>query len=287
MLDFQKLTLANAPTFRSFFTHTYSRLCDYVFGTLLMWRDMWPTDIAIHDDSVFIRTKTLESEPAYMLPIANDPVHAIGVLDSHYPGSKLFYNIPEIGVELLQRRFNNVSVSAIDSGGDYIYEAESMASLSGRKLNGQRNHRNFFERTWKHHFEEITAANLDDVKEFMEVKAIPASSPLFEEGNSKTLEVLENLDIYNVSSLAVYVEDKVAGFTFGTLLGDTLYVTVEQADRDFRGVFPKLASEFVANHLDKGALFVNREDDLGNENLRRAKLAWNPCAIVDRFAVSV
>jgi len=252
-----------------------------------MWRDMWPTDIAIHDNAVFIRTKTLEGEPAYMLPIANDPVHAIGVLDSHYPGNKLFYNIPEIGVELLQRRFCNVRVSAIESGGDYIYEAEPMASLSGRKLNGQRNHRNFFERTWKHHFEEITEANLGDVKEFIELKAIPASSALFEEGNRKTLEVLENLDIYNVSTLAVYVDDKVAGFTFGTLLGDTLYVTVEQADREFRGVFPKLASAFVAKHLDRGALFVNREDDLGNEGLRKAKLSWNPCEIVERLSVSV
>jgi len=252
-----------------------------------MWRDMWPTDIAIHDDAVFIRTKTHEGQPAYMLPIANDPVHAIGVLDSHYPGSKLFYNVPETSVELLKRRFNSVSVSIIESGGDYIYKAGSMASLSGRKLNGQRNHRNYFERTWKNHFEEITEANLGDVKEFIEHKAIPASSALFEEGNNKTLEVLENLDIYNVSTLALYVEDKVAGFTFGTLLGDTLYVTIEQADRDYRGAYPKLASAFVARHLDRGALFVNREDDLGNEGLRKAKLSWNPCEIVERLSVSV
>jgi len=252
-----------------------------------MWRDMWPTDIAVHDGILFIRTKTLEGQPAYMLPIADDPVRAIGILDSHHPGKKLFYNIPEAGVELLQRRYSDVSVSAIESGGDYIYEAESMASLSGRKLNGQRNHRNYFERTWKHHFEEITKANVGDVKTFIESKAVPASSDLFTEGNSKTLEVLENPDIYNVSTMALYTEGKVVGFTFGTLLGDTLYVTVEQADRDYRGAYPKLASTFVSKHLDRGALFVNREDDLGNEGLRKAKLSWNPCEIVERLSVSV
>jgi len=287
MLDFSRLTLANAPAFRPFFTHTYSRLCDYVFGTLLMWRDMWPTDIAVHDDIVYIRTEISDGQIAYMLPIAGDLVHAIGVLDSHHPGSKLFYNIPETGVELLKRRYGDVVVDTIESGGDYIYEAESMASLSGRKLNGQRNHRNYFERMWEHHFEEITEANAGDVKAFIELNAVPASSALFAEGNSKTLEVLENPDLYNVSTMALYVEDKVIGFTFGTLLGDTLFVTVEQADRDYRGAYPKLASAFVSAHLGRGALFVNREDDLGNEGLRKAKLAWNPCDIVERFSVSV
>jgi len=287
MLDFSRLTLANAPVLRPFFKHTYSRLCDYVFGTLLMWRDMWPLEIAVHNDMVFILIEISDDKVAYMLPIAEDLVHAIGVLDSYHPGSKLFSNIPEAGVELLKRRYNNVSISAIESGGDYIYEAEAMASLSGRKLNGQRNHRNYFERTWKHHFEEITEANVKDVKEFIELKAVPASSALFEEGNSKTLEVLDNLDIYNVSTLALYAEDRIVGFTFGTMLGDTLYVTVEQADRDYRGAYPKLASEFVSTHLGKGALFVNREDDLGNEGLRKAKLAWNPCEIVERFSVTV
>ena len=287
MLDFQRLTLANAPTFRPFFTHTYSRLCDYVFGTLLMWRDMWPTDIAVHDDMVFICLTIDKGQKAYMLPIADDLVHAIGVLDSHHPGEKLFYNVPETGVELLKRRFRNVNASVIETGGDYIYEAESMATLSGRKLNGQRNHRNFFERTWQHHLEEITEENIKDIKAFIDLKAVPASSALFEEGNKKTLEVLENPDLYNVSTMALYADNKVIGFTFGTLLADTLYVTVEQADRDYRGAYPKLASEFVSKHLDRGALFVNREDDIGNEGLRKAKLSWNPCEIVKRFSVFV
>ena len=287
MLDFERLTLANASGLKPLFTHTYSRLCDYVFGTLLMWRDMWPTDIAAYEDMLFIRIEVSAGRHAYMLPIAGDLVHAIGVLDSHYPGEKLFYNIPKEGVEILKRRFSNADVVSIDSGGDYIYEAASMATLSGRKLGGQRNHRNYFERTWKYHFEEITSVNMNDVKAFIERKPIPGSSALFAEGNKKTLEVLDNLDIYNFSTLALYAEDHVIGFTFGTLLEDTLNVTVEQADRDYRGVYPKLTSEFVSKHIDKGALFVNREDDLGNEGLRRAKLAWNPCEIVERLSVSV
>jgi len=287
MLDFQRLTLANAPMFRPFFTHTYSRLCDYVFGTLLIWRDMWPTYIAGYDDIVFIRTEVSKGQMSYMMPIANDPAHAIDVLDSFDPGDKLFHNIPGSGIELFKQRFRNVTVSPIEIGGDYIYEAESMATLSGRKLNGQRNHRNYFERTWKHHYDDITEVNVDDVKAFIDHKAVPASSALFEEGNRKTLEVLENPDIYNVSTMVLYAEGKVAGFTLGTLLGDTLYVTVEQADRDYRGAYPKLASAFVSKHLDKGALFVNREDDIGNEGLRKAKLSWNPCEVVERFSISV
>jgi len=287
MLDFNRLTLANASELKPLFTHTYSRLCDYVFGTLLLWRDMWPTDIAVHEDMLFIRIEVSDGQTAYMLPIADDLVRAIGVLDSYHPGEKLFYNIPKNGIDLLERRYSDISSTAISSGGDYIYEADSMAALQGRRLHGQRNHRNYFERNWAHHFEEITGDNVNDVKAFIERKAVPGSSALFIEGNSKTLEVLDNLDTYNFSALALYVNDEVIGFTFGTLLGDTLFVTVEQADRDYRGAYPKLASAFVSRHIDRGVLFVNREDDLGDEGLRRAKLSWNPCEIVERFSVSV
>jgi len=287
MLEFKLLTLDNASDLKPLLTHSHSRLCDYVFGTVLLWRDMWPLEFAVYDETVFLRLEVSKGQTGYMLPVGGDFCRALDVLDSCAPAKKLFYNVPKPEAEILRQRYGNISVEAIGSGGDYIYNAASMAALSGRKLHGQRNHANYFERTWAFRLEKITASNVCDVKAFIDSKAVTASSELFMEGNRKTVELLGNLDVYNFSSLALYVADKVAGFTFGTLLGDTLYVTIEQADRDYRGAYPKLASSFVAAHLDAGAVFVNREDDLGDEGLRRSKLAWNPCQIVERFAVSV
>jgi len=248
---------------------------------------MWPMEFAVFDDTVFIRIEVSEGQVAYMLPIGGELEKSLDTLDSFQPGKKLFYNIPGNEAEILKQRYNNVSISPIASGGDYLYCAESMATLSGRKLHGQRNHCNYFERTWAHHFEEITNTNVRDVIDFIERKEVSNSSELLEEGNRKTLEVFDNLDIYGFSSLALYAESKVVGFTFGTLLGDTLYVTIEQADRDYRGVYPKLSSTFVSKHLEAGAVYVNREDDLGDEGLRKAKLAWNPLEIIDKLAVVV
>jgi len=292
MLDFFKLTLANAIEIKPLFTHSYSRLCDYVFGTVLLWRDMWPVEFAVFEGMLFLRMEisgggTSDTHKVYMLPIADDLDHALDILDNYQSGPKLFRNIPYGELEILKQRYTNISVEAIDIGGDYLYDAESMATLTGRKLHGQRNHLNYFERTWDYRLDKITGSTINDVKEFIERKAVSGSSALFQEGNNKTLEALDNMDIYDFSSLALYAEDKVIGFTLGTLVDDTLYVTIEQADRDYRGVYPKLASSFVSAHLDKGAVYVNREDDIGDEGLRRSKMAWNPCQIVERFAVAV
>jgi len=287
MLEFSGLTLSNAHVLKPHLTHSYSRLCDYVYGTVLLWRDMWPLEFAISNNTVFMRQKSVNGNYGYLLPVCDDMEQAFTVLDSHHKGQKLFNNVPETELDSLRRHYRIISTKAIVAGGDYIYCAESMAALSGRKLHGQRNHANYFDRTWKHHFETITKNNVNDVKAFIEQKAVSASSELFEEGTRKTYEVLDNLDIYDFSSLAIYAGDQLIGFTFGTLLGDTLYVSIEQADRDYRGVYPKLASQFVSAHINKGALFVNREDDIGDEGLRRSKLAWNPCEIVERFAVIV
>jgi len=292
MPDFFRLTLANALEIKPLFTHSYSRLCDYIFGTVLLWRDMWPMEFAVHENMLFLRMEIsgngdADKRTAYLLPVADDLDHALDVLDAFQSGSKFFINIPYGELEILKQRYPDISVEAVDIGGDYLYDADSMAALKGRKLHGQRNHLNYFERTWAYRLEEISDKNVKDVKEFIERKAVSSSSALFQEGNNKTLEALDNMGIYSFSSLALYAEDRVIGFTLGTRVGDTLYVTIEQADRDYRGVYPKLASEFVKAHLESGIVFVNREDDIGDEGLRRSKMAWNPCQIVERFSVAV
>jgi len=287
MLEFNKLTLENAPTIKSLFTHTYSKLCDYVFGTVLFWRDMWPTEYAVSDNSLFLRIEVENGQTEYMLPIADDLTSALGILDSYHPGSKTFCYVPKTELDTLERHYGNIKRLPGNLGGDYLYCAEAMATLSGRKLHGKRNHSNYFDRTWSHHFEEITSSNVQDVIDFIEQKTVSGSSDIFVEGNRKILEALSNIELYGFSTLALYVDDHVVGFTLGTALADTLHVNVEQADRDYRGAYPKLASEFVARHLDSGIKFVNREDDLDDEGLRKAKLAWNPCDIIERFTVEV
>jgi len=244
-------------------------------------------EFAVYEDTVFLRLEVSDGQCAYMLPVGGNLEQSLDILDTYHKGHKLFHYIPQSGLELLKERYGKVNAKPLDSGGDYLYYADSMATLGGRKLHGQRNHMNFFERTWEHRAEIITDANAQDIKDFVERISVSNSSALFQEGTRKTFELLENLETYGFSSLALYAGDRVAGFTFGTLLGDTLYVTIEQADRAYRGAYPKLASAFVCSHLEAGVVFVNREDDIGDEGLRKSKLAWNPCEIIEKFSVTV
>jgi len=287
MLDFSRLGLADAPKLRPFLRHTYSRTCDHVFGTIMMWRDMWPLEFAVYDDkALFMRIEMAEGNKGYLMPIGMEPEYTLGILNDFHQGQKQFYNVAQEELETLQRVYGNVSAMKQVSAGDYLYNADSIATLNGRKLHGQRNHCNYFERTWAFHFEKVTNDNVRDVRVFFERFSDAKSSVFFQEAYHKILEVLDNLDIYQFSSLALYAEDKIIGCTFGTLLGDTLYVSVEQADRNYRGAYPKLASAFASAHLDAGALFINREDDMGEEGLRSSKQAWNPCQIIEKYSVT-
>jgi len=256
-----------------------------------MWRDMWPTDYAISRENLFFRVDNNKGQTGYMLPIGGnmgfDLEQALDLLDSYDQGQKVFYNVAKTELDILHQRYTDISVKDQSSAYDYLYCARAMAALSGRKLHGQRNHCNYFERTWKFHFSEVTNENAHDAKAFFERFAVEKHSDFFTESNHKILEVLDNLDVYRFSSLALYVDGKIIGCTFGTLIGDTLYVSIEQADRDYRGAYPKLASAFVEAHLDAGAKFVNREDDMGDEGLRRSKLAWNPVEILEKFTITV
>ena len=76
-------------------------------------------------------------------------------------------------------------------------------------------------------------------------------------------------------------------FTLGTYLKEekTAYIHVEKANPDIRGLYPFLNQQFLINCFPD-AEFVNREDDMGLEGLRKAKLSYNPLKLIKKYTVT-
>jgi hypothetical protein len=100
-----------------------------------------------------------------------------------------------------------------------------------------------------------------------------------------TLYALDNMD--NLSSIGgtVLVNGKVEALAIGEPLNDhTAVVHVEKANSEFSGLYQFMASEFIAQEF-KGYEFVNREQDLGEPNLRKSKLSYNPVRMVEKYTI--
>jgi hypothetical protein len=97
----------------------------------------------------------------------------------------------------------------------------------------------------------------------------------------------DNYRVLGLSGGVVLVEGRVAAFSFGEKLNDTTFVVhFEKADPAYTGSYQIINQLFVQNEVSGRYLFVNREQDLGIEGIRKAKLSYVPVRLLKKYLVS-
>ena len=172
---------------------------------------------------------------------------------------------------------------------DYLYRAEDMAAFAGRKYSGQRNHISRFLRTcqsWS--FEPLDNTDAAEVETFFHTlnKKLNYTPGEAAEENHKVQEVLEHLDQYGLVGGVLRADGAIVGFTLGEVLRDTLYIHIEKADRDYPGAYQMLCRQFCTAYAD-GLAYVNREEDMGDLGLRKAKRDLHPVTQLKKYTVEV
>ena len=178
---------------------------------------------------------------------------------------------------------------------DYIYKSEDLVNLTGRKFNGQRNHINYFKKTYPDYaFDDINCDNVNQVIEFYKSSNLidSKSGAIFIEEQRKTFEVLENYGKYGLLGGALKINGAVIGFVIGETAGNTLYVHIEKANSHYRGAYQMLVNEFAKRYASdsdssNAIEFINREEDDGDEGLRISKLSYQPCGIIEKHTATV
>jgi len=99
-------------------------------------------------------------------------------------------------------------------------------------------------------------------------------------------EVLEHLDQYGLVGGVLRADGAIVGFTLGEVLRDTLYIHIEKADRDYPGAYQMLCRQFCTAYAD-GLAYVNREEDMGDLGLRKAKRDLHPVTQLKKYTVEV
>lgn len=169
---------------------------------------------------------------------------------------------------------------------DYVYETEKLISLSGKKYHGKKNHINQFKAAhpdWS--YETLTDDNVEECfqmalrwREFNGCEADP-------EKNKEMCVALNSLRLHKELELrggVLRTGGEVVAFTMGEPVSeDTFVVHIEKAYADIRGAYPLINQQFL-EHEVSGYPYVNREDDTGEEGLRKAKLSYHPVFMVEK-----
>ncbi len=293
MLDFHPLQLEDLPRLRDFFSYSGSRLCDTTPGAAFIWRDLYQTEWAVYDGSLYFKVEYPGLGTTFTLPLGGGRREHFRQIAAYCCCRKIpiaFYPVPKDELDRIQEFFPNSAATADRDACDYLYRAEDLKYFKGKKLSGQRNHVNKFLKTygtWS--FRTITQEDIPMVKAFLDRYAAgrEKAAASFHEDLAKTREVLDNYGTYDMLGGMLLVDGDIAGFSLGEVLGDTLFTHIEKADRDYQGGYQMLVAQFAQQFAKEGVHFINREDDTGDPGLRTSKLSYHPVALLEKYTVTV
>lgn len=164
---------------------------------------------------------------------------------------------------------------------EYVYLKDKLITLSGRALHKKKNHLNYFLKNYKYFYTKILPNMVDEVVEFVvqcktdkgEKEENLESLHMEEDAIRRFIEHIDEDDIY---SGAIYIDGKLQAIALGERLSaDTAVAHFEKANDTYRGLYQVICSEFCKS-LPEEIEYVNREEDMGLENLRKAKEALRP-----------
>ena len=291
MLEFKKLGFEDFENVRAYFDALRQHSCDFTVGITFMWRGFYDMQIAYYGKDIVFKLTDDDCGPAFLPPAKECFDEICREIEEYCRSEKIkmqFYSVAEDMLEDFRRLYPGCNYYAEEPWADYIYEADKILKLEGKKYATQRNHINKFHRLYDDFtFGEITPADVDECIDLLENRMAEKEDILASAEKETVKDVLQNLDKYKMLTGVLRVNGEVAGFSCAEKIGDTLTVHIEKADIRFDGAYPMLTHLFLEKYVDSDIRFVNREDDSGDEGLRRSKLSYHPCELLDKFFVEI
>ena len=176
---------------------------------------------------------------------------------------------------------------------DYVYDADKLRRLPGKHYHKKKNHINAFLKEYGDRYKIVMpcCAAKDEIMAFL--KRWHSERDIEDDYNRDDYEldgieyILSNCGMIHYYMMCIYVDDVMEAFTIGTYIKEekTAYIHVEKANPNIRGLYPFVNQQFLVNCFPD-AEYVNREDDMGLEGLRKAKMSYNPVKLVKKYTIT-
>jgi hypothetical protein len=169
---------------------------------------------------------------------------------------------------------------------DYLYNAEDLATLQGNKYSKKRNHVNRFIADYPDFtFSPLTPDLIEPVKQFYHRMSADSDAETALEERRQVFEVLDRYNRYPFEGAVLATpEEGIVAFTIGEVIGDTLYVHIEKMNHHINGAGETI-NKLFAEKMRRlhNVSYINREEDVGDPGLRKAKLSYHPAIILKKY----
>ena len=285
-MEFLNFEIKDAENLNRFLRVEGEFSCENSFVNLWAWQSLYNNKYAYLSEGIVVLSGVGES--FFSLPFGGDLKRGVEeIIEGNGGKLPIFWVQESARFDDFLKHFGHlydVKESAVDA--DYIYSREKLSTLAGKKYHSKRNHISAFSRKFDWHYEPIGEENVEEI--------LVCTDKWYSENLERVTEEMEcekdvikemiiNRELLGVLGGAIFVDNIAVAYCLGSPLNNSVFdIHIEKGLSDFQGAYAVINREFAFRELD-GYEYINREDDLGIEGLRRAKLSYNPEFLLKKF----
>lgn len=291
MIPFRPIEIDDKDEFDKIVKPINSYFCTHCFTDLFIWRNQFNTNIYFKDGFVFINQNAY-NQNFYFFPLGKGDLHkALDLIEEDAkerkePFEMFCLNEWEIEhLDILKQRFD---VEEQRDNEDYVYTSESLMTLAGKKLHSKRNFVNRFKKDYdgRWSYENITEDNMREVFRYHLSWCTLNETNHDEDIKNETTAIsllFKNFDMLEAKGGILRLDGKIIAFTVGSRATEDMFVThIEKADYNIPGAYQMINNQFALSNFE-GIKYINREEDMGLEGLRKAKLSYYPAFLAKNY----
>jgi hypothetical protein len=289
--DFKPIEVGHKDLFKTFLASDRPQASELTFTNLFMWRHHYRPLWSQKDDCLLIILRPEGIPPFGLPPIGpGDRGKALDALCENLKPLTPEVRICRAGEDFVARHVDQerFDVFLDRDNSDYVYQAKDLIRLSGRKYHRKKNHLNRFSKNYRFEYRsldvDLVKAVLDMQEKWCQIRECHLEPGLLSEDYAlrEALSYFEELDY---EGGAIEIAGKIEAFSLGELLNpDTAVIHIEKANPEIPDLYVAINQHFCQNAWHQ-MTYINREQDLGIEGLRRSKESYHPHHMVKKYTL--
>ena len=287
--DFDPVTVDDYPLIQRYLSLAQYEESNHNLVNMILWIDSYPLFkcqnenwlllLGVHEGTLFIYMPLCR--PEYF----KEAILAAKAIFERYRLPFVLSCFTKEAAQWFADTFPNTCLEENRDSADYVYLCEKLKTFAGKKLQKKRNHLNAFYKEYEGRWQ-YESFNKDNVAECVEfLKQWHADDPdaFLQAERQGVFRILSLFGQIPYRGGLIRIDGQVKAFAIGSWLSDRMcQENIEKADDEIRGLYQAVMKEWLIHEFDQ-AEYVNREDDMGHENIRQAKLAYHPEFLIEKY----
>lgn len=296
-LDFRFITADSLEEISPYYEMRHNMTCDSVFLESFIWKELYRVRYAVWEGKALLWLMEEDGRYFSAMPLCReedlqDALNAVQAYFNEELHSPLIINLAdEYAVKYLDLPPDKYIVREDTGAKDYIYSGDALRSLAGKKLQKKRNHLNTFKKKYegRYEFSRLCHSDGQAVAEFLNSWREAKNDETEKHLDYEIIgihDILRHSQELNIRMAGVYIDGRLEAFSIGSCnpIENMAVIHIEKANPNIVGLYQFINQQFLVEEFPN-VMWVNREDDLGIEGLRKAKMSYYPADFARKYYV--